>query len=118
MAGRTEAELDLVVGCRLYDLNRDAVPRDGAAPDDIGRENFESMAACIAHVVIGQRPSPAIAWPPASVEAGVHPRQHRSPRKLRFVGVKGRSPVEAGASRSIRAERVGQHGVAPLVSGP
>src|ERR1700730_666573 len=114
MAGRTEAELDLVVSCRLYDLNRDAVPRDGAALDDIGREYFESMAGCIAHVVIGQRPSPAIAWPLASA----HPRQHRRPLRLRSVDVKGHSPVEAGVSRSIRAERVGQHGVAPLVSGP
>jgi hypothetical protein len=72
---RTEAEFDLVVSDGLDHLDLDAIPRAGAATDDIGRTDLECVAIDMADVGVMRLPGPAIARLPAALEAAVEPQQ-------------------------------------------
>ena len=118
MTWRAEAEFDLVVGDGLDDLHLDAIPRARAAADHVSRSDLECVAIYAANLAIRERPGPSVGRLQAVREAtvasqGLYPCSR--PRIFEGTGV---NFVEVDTRCSVGSQRVGQHGVTPLLSGP
>jgi hypothetical protein len=114
----TEAEFDLVVGDGLDDLDSDALPCAGAATDHTSRTDLERGAIYVADLGIRERPGSAVGRLPTVFQAALAPQELYPCSKPRIVEGAGVNFVEVDTPCSIGSQRVGQHGVAPLLSGP